>query len=65
MPLWNAEMDDARDKLVTISVKGQRWRAIAASRIRSIEAEIAASIGENAEKVLRRLLRELMRAADP
>ncbi len=42
-----------RDKLVSITQKGQRWRAIAASQIRQIETEISETIGEGAKEALR------------
>ncbi|MGC3940878.1 MarR family winged helix-turn-helix transcriptional regulator [Roseobacter sp. EG26] len=42
-----------RDKLVSITEKGQRWRAIAAEQIRQIEDEIGEAIGEDAKEALR------------
>lgn len=42
-----------RDKLVSITEKGQRWRTIAAEQIRQIETEIGKAIGEDAKESLR------------
>lgn len=49
-----------RDKLVSITEKGQRWRSIAAAQIREIEAEIAAAIGEQGKEALRGYLTTLI-----
>lgn len=49
-----------RDKLVSITEKGQRWRTIAADQIRLIEAEIAEAIGEDAREILRGHLSRLV-----
>ena len=49
-----------RDKLVTITEKGQRWRTIAADQIRQIEAEIAEAIGDEAKEALRGYLSSLI-----
>lgn len=54
--------DSRRDKIVSITQKGQRWRAIAAAQIRQIEAEIADVIGEDAKDRLRVDLIKLVRA---
>lgn len=51
-----------RDKLLTITEKGQRWRAIAAAQIRQIETEIAAAIGQDAKEALRTTLQTLDQA---
>lgn len=53
-----------RDKIVSITNKGQRWRTIAASQIRQIEEQIANAIGENSKEALRQHLRELINAAN-
>ena len=45
-----------RDKLVSITPKGHRWRTIAAEQIRRIETEIAAAIGSDGKESLRRHL---------
>lgn len=49
-----------RDKLVSITQKGQRWRVIAASQIRQIEDQIAHVIGEDGKEGLRRCLIDLI-----
>lgn len=49
-----------RDKLVSITEKGQRWRSIAAAQIRQIEAEIADAIGEQGKEALRGYLTTLI-----
>ncbi|MEL6120058.1 MAG: MarR family transcriptional regulator [Pseudomonadota bacterium] len=54
--------DSKRDKIVTITEKGQRWRSIAAAQIRLIEGQIAESLGEEAKERLRHALIDLMRA---
>ena len=54
--------DSKRDKVVTITEKGQRWRSIAAASIRSIETEIASTIGESAKEALREHLITLLNA---
>ncbi|MEM1272379.1 MAG: MarR family winged helix-turn-helix transcriptional regulator [Pseudomonadota bacterium] len=54
--------DSKRDKLVTITEKGQRWRTIAATQIRKIEGQIAESVGEEAKEQLRQFLFELLRS---
>ena len=51
-----------RDKVVSITEKGQRWRKIAASQIRQIEDQIAATVGDNGKEALRHLLIELVNA---
>lgn len=52
-----------RDKLVLITEKGQRWRAIAAAEIRKIEAECAELIGDARKEELRTALSSLLDAA--
>ena len=54
--------DSKRDKIVTITEKGQRWRSIAAAQIRLIEGQVAESLGEEAKERLRHALIDLMRA---
>jgi len=49
-----------RDKVVSFTDKGQRWRTIAASKIRQIEEQIAKAIGINAREDLRKQLIELI-----
>ncbi|MEM8803696.1 MAG: MarR family winged helix-turn-helix transcriptional regulator [Pseudomonadota bacterium] len=49
-----------RDKLVSITAKGQRWRSIAAKQIRQIEAEVADALGEEAKEALRGSLARLV-----
>ena len=49
-----------RDKLVSITKKGQRWRTIAADQIRQVEAEIGEAIGEDAKEALRGHLTSLV-----
>ena len=51
-----------RDKLVSITAKGQRWRTIAAGQIRQIETGIVETLGEEAKEALRRSLTGLVRA---
>ncbi|WP_165798839.1 MarR family winged helix-turn-helix transcriptional regulator [Shimia abyssi] len=50
-----------RDKVVSITEKGQRWRTIAASQIRRIEARIADALGECGKEELRQGLITLMK----
>jgi len=45
-----------RDKVVSVTEKGQRWRAIAAAEIRRIEVKVAEVVGEDGREDLRRLL---------
>ncbi|MEM9433749.1 MAG: hypothetical protein AAGA12_07485 [Pseudomonadota bacterium] len=59
-----SDPDSRRDKLVSITQKGQRWRAIAAREIRQIEAEISDAIGEDAKDHLRKNLLELLKKAN-
>ena len=54
--------DSKRDKIVTITEKGQRWRSIAAAQIRLIEGQIAESLGEEAKERLRHALIDRVRA---
>lgn len=52
--------ESKRDKVVRITEKGQRWRTIAAAQIRSIEAHIAETLGEDAREALRHALSALV-----
>ncbi|MCH2165442.1 MAG: MarR family winged helix-turn-helix transcriptional regulator [Marinovum sp.] len=52
-----------RDKVVRITNKGQRWRTIAAAQIRSIEMQIAETLGEEEREALRRALSGLIQGA--
>ena len=52
--------DSKRDKVVRITEKGQRWRTIAATQIRSIEAHIAETLGEDTREALRFALSALV-----
>ena len=54
--------DSKRDKLISITTKGQRWRSIAAGQIRQIEGRIYEAIGEEQTEVLRQQLIELIEA---
>lgn len=54
--------DNKRDKVVSITAKGQRWRSIAADQIRQIEAQCAAVIGEDGTDTLRQVLLALLAA---
>jgi len=56
----SADPNSRRDKLVTITPKGQRWRSIAALQIRQIETEIGQIIGDEAKEALRDNLIELI-----
>ena len=56
----NADPTSKRDKIVSITEKGQRWRSIAASQIRQIEEEISHAIGEEAKETLRQNLIDLL-----
>ena len=49
-----------RDKIVSITEKGQRWRTIAAEQIRLIEARCAEVIGDEGREILRQRLVELL-----
>lgn len=49
-----------RDKLISVTEKGQRWRAIAAKQIRQIESDIAELIGEDATETMRGYLTHLV-----
>ncbi|MEM1237719.1 MAG: MarR family winged helix-turn-helix transcriptional regulator [Pseudomonadota bacterium] len=59
------EPDSKRDKIVTITEKGQRWRSIAASQIRQIEDQIAGNLGEDTREALRNALSELVKQTRP
>jgi DNA-binding MarR family transcriptional regulator len=52
--------DNKRDKVVTITEKGQRWRTIAALQIRQIEDQITLAIGEDSRESLRKSLNDLI-----
>ncbi len=52
--------DSKRDKIVSITEKGQRWRSIAAAQIRGIEAQIADSLGHDEREALRKALGQLL-----
>lgn len=56
--------DSKRDKQVTITEKGQRWRAIAAGNIRSIEESIAKTLGSNGREALRAQLQSLVASGE-
>lgn len=56
----DAGPDSKRDKVVTITEKGHRWRKCAADQIREIEAEIADTLGSDSKELLRALLKELV-----
>ena len=49
-----------RDKLVSITDKGQRWRAIAAQQIKEIDTQVAATIGADDMEALRQSLLRLL-----
>lgn len=51
-----------RDKTVSITEKGQRWRTIAAAEIRRIEEQIAAVVGDADKEKLRRILVAVLKA---
>ena len=55
-----ADPDSKRDKIVTITEKGHRWRAIAAAQIRGIETQIAEVLEEDAREKLRDALIQLV-----
>jgi DNA-binding MarR family transcriptional regulator len=55
--------DSKRDKVVSITEKGQRWRAIAAQNIRGIEENIAETLGDTEKETLRGFLQALLRAS--
>lgn len=55
--------DSGRDKVVSITEKGQRWRSIAAESIRTIESEIAETVGNEARELLRQTLIDLLRGS--
>ncbi|EFO30393.1 hypothetical protein TRICHSKD4_3982 [Roseibium sp. TrichSKD4] len=50
-----------RDKIISITEKGQKWRSIAASQIRKIEQDCAHVIGDSGRETLRALLIELIK----
>lgn len=49
-----------RDKILVITAKGQRWRAIAAEQIRLIESQCAETIGDAKTEALRASLIALL-----
>ena len=53
--------DSKRDKIVTITEKGQRWRTIAAAEIRRIESHIATVLGKSERENLRVALNTLVK----
>lgn len=55
-----ADPSSKRDKRVSITEKGQRWRTIAAEQIRQIEADIGAAIGAEDAEALRGYLARLI-----
>ena len=57
--------DSKRDKFVSITEKGQRWRTIAAAQIRQIEADCAAIIGKEGTETLRQHLIALVGGQGP
>ncbi|MEO0989675.1 MAG: MarR family winged helix-turn-helix transcriptional regulator [Pseudomonadota bacterium] len=61
----NPDPDSRRDKVVSITEKGQRWRAIAAAEIRTLEAEIGETIGDDGKETLRRILHDLVHSTPP
>ncbi len=64
--MLTVELDPAskRDKRMSITAKGQRWRAIAAAQIRMIETDIAQVIGEDDREALRGGLTALIQHSD-
>ncbi|MBO9479106.1 MarR family transcriptional regulator [Shimia sp. R11_0] len=52
----DADPNSKRDKIVSITDKGQRWRTLAAEQIRLIETEISETLGETGTEDLRRSL---------
>ena len=52
----SADPNSRRDKIVSVTVKGQRWRTIAAGQIRQIAADIGDAIGHGAKETLREYL---------
>ena len=61
MIMVSPDPNSRRDKLVSITPKGQRWRAIAAQQIRQIETQIGEVIGSDAKENLRDQLDRLIR----
>lgn len=51
-----------RDKIVSITKKGHRWRAIAADQIRLIEKQCAQVIGDDGTEDLRRYLAKIAKS---
>ena len=64
--LLKVEMVDGnkRDKMVSITEKGQELRTLAAQQIREIENSCAEIIGEDGKETLRTLLSQLLKAND-
>ena len=56
----DAVPDSKRDKIVSITDKGQRWRTIAAAQIREIEEHCAKTIGADGTEALRAHLLALL-----
>lgn len=56
----SADPNSRRDKIVSITEKGQRWRTIAARQIRQIETDIGDVIGPEAREALRAYLYDLV-----
>lgn len=52
--------DSKRDKIVSITEKGQRWRSIAADQIRQIEGQISEALGRDDREKLRDMLTGLV-----
>lgn len=50
-----------RDKMVSVTEKGQELRALAASQIREIENSCAEIVGEEGKETLRQLLNQLIK----
>lgn len=57
-----SDPESKRDKLVQITEKGQRWRAIAAANIREIEEDIAQRLGVSGREALRASVQTLLSA---
>lgn len=54
-----------RDKVVSVTDKGQELRSLAARQIRDIEAQCVQAIGADSTEVLRDLLKQLGNAGKP
>ncbi|MEM1161394.1 MAG: winged helix DNA-binding protein [Pseudomonadota bacterium] len=53
--------DSKRDKVVSITEKGQKLRTLAATQIREIEAACAAVVGDERTELLRQILADLVK----